>query len=303
MSTLDELIALGSKMGLKEVELQTFVKEEQARQRDEREKDRNERKEREQREYEEREKERDREHQLRMEKAKLEYDKDREDRLQAEHLRKLEEMEQSAKLQAKYKDTTDTVQDQDTFRAKGPKLLPFDESSDNMDAYLQRFEVYATAQKWDKGSWGTNLSALLKGRALDVFSRLPVATALNYDELKKALLKRFDMTEEGFRKKFRLSKPEGGETFQQFATRLESYFERWIDMSATGKTYDELKDLMMKDQFLQCCGKDLALFLKERIPKSIEEMSRYADQFAEARAVASTSYDKANYRSQGQSGE
>ena len=276
-------------MGLKEVELQTFVKEEQARQRDEREKDRNERKEREQREYEEREKERDREHQLRMEKAKLEYDKDREDRLQAEHVRKLEEMEQSAKLQAKYKDTTDTVQDQDTVRAKGPKLPPFDESSDNMDAYLQRFEVYATAQKWDKGSWGTNLSALLKGRALDVFSRLPVATALNYDELKKALLKRFDMTEEGFRKKFRLSKPEGGETFQQFATRLESYFERWIDMSATGKTYDELKDLMMKDQFLQCCGKDLALFLKERIPKSIEEMSRYADQFAEARAVASTS--------------
>jgi len=63
------------------------------------------------------------------------------------------------------------------------------------------------------------------------FSRLPVEQALSFDKLKKALLKRFELTEEGFRKNFRTSRPENGKTFGQFAVRLESYFERWSDMA------------------------------------------------------------------------
>ncbi|XP_069139202.1 uncharacterized protein [Argopecten irradians] len=42
---------------------------------------------------------------------------------------------------------------------------------------------------------------------------------------------------------------------------------------------------MVRDQFLHCCGKELALFLKERVPKTMEEMARFADQFAEARGT------------------
>lgn len=172
---------------------------------------------------------------------------------------------------------------------KGPKLPPFEDSKDNIDAYIQRFEIYATTQKWNKDTWGTHLSALLKGKALDVFARLSPETALDFNELKNALLKRFDMTEDGFRKKFRFSKPDGSETFMQFSTRLDSYLERWIQLSKTNKTFDDLKDLFLREQFLLCCSKELALFLKERIPTSIQDMARYADQFAEARTVTSSS--------------
>ena len=52
--------------------------------------------------------------------------------------------------------------------AKTPKIPAFDEGKDEMDSYLLRFERYATAQKWKKEDWATNLSALLKGKALDV---------------------------------------------------------------------------------------------------------------------------------------
>jgi len=54
------------------------------------------------------------------------------------------------------------------------------------------------------------LSALLKGKALEVYSRLPVEEAHDYDKLKLALLKRFQLTEERFKKRFRIAKAERG---------------------------------------------------------------------------------------------
>ena len=58
--------------------------------------------------------------------------------------------------------------------ARDPKLPYFDESKDKMDSYLSRSEKYATANEWKKSVWAAYLSALLKGRALDVYDRLSV---------------------------------------------------------------------------------------------------------------------------------
>ncbi|XP_069108215.1 uncharacterized protein, partial [Argopecten irradians] len=167
---------------------------------------------------------------------------------------------------------------------RGPKLPAFEEGKDNIDSYLQRFERFATTQGWDReGQWASNLSVLLKGRALDVFSRLPVDQSLDYSVLKDALLKRFETTEQGFRKKFKTGRPEAGETFVQFAVRLDSYFLRWLEMANSPKTFEGVKDLIIRDQFIQACGNELTLFLKERIPATITEMAKLADQFADAR--------------------
>ena len=79
--------------------------------------------------------------------------------------------------------------------ARDPKLPYFEESKDKMGSHLSRFEKYATANKWDKNVWAAYLSALLKGRALDVDDRLSTEDVADYDKLKDALLKNFDMTE------------------------------------------------------------------------------------------------------------
>jgi hypothetical protein len=47
----------------------------------------------------------------------------------------------------------------------------------------------------------------LKGKALDVYARMPVKDAFNFDKLKQALLERFELTEEGLRKKFHTARP------------------------------------------------------------------------------------------------
>ena len=167
--------------------------------------------------------------------------------------------------------------------AKVPKMPFFDGVKDDIDSYLRLFERYSTAQKWKPESWAVNLSALLRGRALDVYALLPQEKALDYGALKMALLKRFEKTEDGFRQRLRKCRPEVGETFSQFSVRLGSYLDRWLELSKVNKTYEGLYDMVLRDQFLSMCSKDLLLFLKERIPKSIQEMSVLADQFKEPR--------------------
>ena len=177
------------------------------------------------------------------------------------------------------------TQPRETIKAKAPKIPAFNEGKDEMDSYLLRFERYATAQKWEPDTWATGLSALLQGKALDVYALMPKEDALNYDKLKVALLKRYELTEEGFKRKYKKCRPENGETFQQFTTRMKSYFTRWIDMTSIEKSYEGLQDLILREQLTFICNRDLELFLREREPKSLEQASKLADQYKEARYV------------------
>ena len=135
--------------------------------------------------------------------------------------------------------------------AKGPKMPCFDERVDDMDAFLHRFEVYADSQGWRKGQWAVYLSALLKGKALHVYSRLPVKDVQEYETLKDALLKRFNLTEEGFKQKFKSARPQPGEAPTQFIARIESNLMRWIDLANVMKDFNGLMNLIVREQYLE----------------------------------------------------
>ena len=158
----------------------------------------------------------------------------------------------------------------------------FVDGKDNMDAYLERFERYASNQRWPTSAWAINLGALLQGRALDVYSRLSPEEAGKYSELKQALLKRFQMSAEDFQHKFRTAEPEPGESARQYAVRLEHYFDRWLDLTNTSKSYESLKDLVLRQQFLDQCGPGMSVFLKERTPKSVKEVTEMAEVYVAA---------------------
>ena len=84
--------------------------------------------------------------------------------------------------------------------AKSPKLPSFIDEQDELDSYLLRFERYAENASWEKDTWAIKLSVLLTGRAMDVYTRMSDADASDYDKLKKALLTRYNYTEDGYRK-------------------------------------------------------------------------------------------------------
>ena len=97
--------------------------------------------------------------------------------------------------------------------APRPKLPKFQEEGDSIDAYIDRFEAFAENQGWEEGEWALMLSALLTGKALHVFSTLSKADQRDYKKLREALMKGYDLTEEGFRRKFRQARIQSGETY------------------------------------------------------------------------------------------
>src|SRR5678815_936445 len=162
-------------------------------------------------------------------------------------------------------------------------MAPFVESRDEMDAYIQRFESYATSSNWDRSLWPLYLSALLTGRALSVYSKLPPNLANDFSSLKEALFIQFNMTENGYRAKFKEAKPKADEGPLQLLNRIKSYLSRWSELSSFSQDYQGLTDLMVVDQFLTCCPKDLAVHLRETGLSGLNNIASRADKFLQAR--------------------
>ena len=98
------------------------------------------------------------------------------------------------------------------------------------------------------------------------------------------MLKNFDITERGFRKKFRYSRPEKKETFIQFSSRLNSYLSKLLAMAEV----EAVCDFIAPDQFLELCNRELHVYLKPKTFKNSDDMAREADLFAEARGGVSS---------------
>ncbi|GFS05230.1 reverse transcriptase [Elysia marginata] len=107
---------------------------------------------------------------------------------------------------------------------------------DDLDIWLTRFERFIESNSWSRDKWSSSMCALLTGRALDCYGRLSSEQAQDYDKVKQALMKRYDLTEDGYRRKFRLCKPAEGESPDMYFVRIVTYLDRWIELSRTEKS-------------------------------------------------------------------
>ncbi|XP_078583228.1 uncharacterized protein LOC144865955 [Branchiostoma floridae x Branchiostoma japonicum] len=194
--------------------------------------------------------EKEKERQVEIEKQKLEAEeKEKERQVEIEKL-KLQAEEKERERQEKEAERRHQLEmrqlgpeggaaaETESVRAKIPKLPAFEDGKDDLDAFLQRFESFATSNGWKETTWASILSALLNGTALQVYSRLSDYEARDYNKVKEALMKRYNLTEDGFRAKFRHNQPEKGESPEQFLVRLTKYLDRWVDLSKTTRDYE-----------------------------------------------------------------
>ena len=142
---------------------------------------------------------------------------------------------------------------------------PFVDEKDELDSYLLCFEHYAENAGWEKDTWAIKLSALLTGRAMDVYTRMSDTDASDYNKLKKALLTRYNCTKNGYRKRFREATQQTEETPDQFVIRLKNYLAKWLELSGSSpENFNALVDLIVKEQFMNACSVDLDMYLLER---------------------------------------
>ena len=108
---------------------------------------------------------------------------------------------------------------------------------------------------------------------MDIYTKVSDRDANDYDKLKRALLTRYNYTEDGYRKRFREVKPETEETPDQFVIHLKNYLAKWLELSRSSfGEFEALEDLIVKEQFINA-SEELAVYLLEREPKDLVELT------------------------------
>ena len=117
---------------------------------------------------------------------------------------------------------------------------------------------------------------------MDIYTKVSDRDANDYDKLKRALLTRYNYTEDGYRKRFREVKPETEETPDQFVIQLKNYLAKWLELSRSSfGEFEALEDLIVKEQFINA-SEELAVYLLEREPKDLVELTTWAQQYLTA---------------------
>ena len=253
MEGFRSIVEKGKTLGLQGKELAQFVQKEEHEEREH------------EREREERERERE-------EREREERDKIRQHELE---LRRIESRENVESIRS------ETHVNQNSQGATPKVKLPFLDDRDDVETYLAQYEKVATISNWDRDEWGARLAPLLKGAAREAYVKLPTAEACNYTAIKEAILRRFQLNATTYRQKFRYAKRESNENAHTLWERLALLLERWIELS--GKTNEDLKEMLILEKFLEALPFEQARFVRERDPQSGEDAVHSANVFEQSR--------------------
>ena len=126
-------------------------------------------------------------------------------------LRELEVREKEMSLQLKLREL-EAATVAPSIPSPGPPL-PFDVSKHirfvppfqekEVDKYFLHFEKVATSLVWPKDVWMVLLQSVLIGKAREVYSAMSVEQSEQYDNVKQAILKAYELVPEAYRQNFR----------------------------------------------------------------------------------------------------
>ncbi|XP_073715771.1 uncharacterized protein [Misgurnus anguillicaudatus] len=157
------------------------------------------------------------------------------------------------------------------------KLVPpFRESE--ADAYFIAFERIAVKLNWPKDMWGLMLQCSLVGKAQEVCSALPIEESLNYDLVKAAVLRVYELVPEAYRQKFRNYTKSAKQTFVQFARDKRALLEKWCAASKTSM-FEQLQELILLEDFKNCFSDNLVIYLNEQKVNSLSAAAVLADEY------------------------
>ena len=88
------------------------------------------------------------------------------------------------------------------------------------------FKRVAIAYHWPADTWVLRLAPLLTCKALAAFANMDREAAQGYDAVKEAILRRYDISEETYRQRFRSAKRKSEESFTVLGVRLQAHYHR-----------------------------------------------------------------------------
>lgn len=171
-------------------------------------------------------------------------------------------------------------------------LVPLFRESE-VDTYFTVFERIAAALKWPQTIWPLLLQCKLVGKAQEVCSALTLEQSMNYEVMKNAVLRAYELVPEAYRQKFRNHVKTPSQTFVEFARDKANLFEKWCTANKV-VTFEQLKELMLLEEFKNCLPEKIVIYLNEQKVSALSEAAVFADEFVLTHKVVFPSTIKRN---------
>ncbi len=163
---------------------------------------------------------------------------------------------------------------------KEPKLEKLS-VSDDVEHFLITFERMAAVCRWPKEDWAFHLIPLLTGKARAAYVHMDVDDSLDYEELKSAILRKYDINREAYRQRFRSLDVELLESPKELYVRLKELYGKW--MQPKSKSVEEIGEVIILEQYLRMLSPELQVWVREHDPQSASQAATLADVFVAAR--------------------
>ena len=166
----------------------------------------------------------------------------------------------------------------DSFEVtKQARLVPkFEEA--NVDGYFAHFEQTALNLGWPREYWSMLLQTVLTGKAQRAYATLPTENCADYDLVKAAVLKSFELVPEAYRQKFRTQRKTQNQSYVEFLREKENALDKWCDSKRIDGDAEKLRQLILAEEFLNCVP-EVRVHLSERKTDVTYEMAALADEY------------------------
>lgn len=197
-----------------------------------------------------------------------------------------EKQEQRRQQQIQTEALLQLVKQSTASHARSDLKLTRLQETDEIEAYLTTFERLMVAHKIERKNWPYRLAPQLTGRAQQAFAAMDVECTGDYDAVKAAILRRYDVNTETYRRRFREIKKKPNESYRELGTRMTDVVRKWTRECTSKAT---LLEVIQIEQFLNVVPTDLQIHLKEKKPSTLAQAAQLADDYVEARRPTSQS--------------
>ncbi|GFU20701.1 retrovirus-related Pol polyprotein from transposon opus [Trichonephila clavipes] len=135
-------------------------------------------------------------------------------------------------------------------------MRTFDPKEFDISFYLILFERQVRRVHIKEEDWVTNLVGLLPLEMANLIAKEPEGKANDYEHIKGILLKRFKLSPEAFKVKFKRHCKSAENTWRDFGFELANYFNEWIS-GLKIYDFDRLKQLVIVEQMKEHVFRDI----------------------------------------------
>ena len=167
----------------------------------------------------------------------------------------------------------------DSFEVtKQARLVPkFEEA--NVDEYFAHFERTALNLGWPRECWSMLPQTVLTGKAQRAYATLPTENYADYELVKSAFFKSFELFPETYRQRFRTQRKKENQSYVEFLREKENALGKLYDSKRIGGDVEKLWQLILAEEFLNCVPEEIRVHLREKKNDLSHEMAALADEY------------------------